>query len=184
MLVLTFKTITKMKKLFLLGLAIVLFVACQNQPQRYFAESAEINTLKAGIKAYESGDWDKWKSHFADTAKIYVNSTEAVNVKKRSEGLKNMASAMSSYGFIHDKGEYIEMVLDQEDETWVYYWATHKATLAANNKEVSVPIHLAARFVNGKIVTEHVYFDGTEMNAEFAALAEAEAAMNSESTGN
>ena len=61
-----------MKKLFLLGLTIILFVACQNKPQRYFADSAETKTLKAGITAYESGDWDKWKSHFSDTAKISV----------------------------------------------------------------------------------------------------------------
>ena len=47
-----------MRKLFLLGLAIVLFTACEQKEQRYFAESAETKTLKAGIAAYESGDWD------------------------------------------------------------------------------------------------------------------------------
>ena len=63
-----------MKKLLLFGLAVIMFTACQNKPQRYFADSAEINTLKEGINAYEAGNWDKWKSHFADTAKVYVNS--------------------------------------------------------------------------------------------------------------
>ncbi len=162
-----------MKKLFLLGLAITLFIACQNKPQRYFADSAEIETLKSGINAYESGDWDKWKSHFSDTAKVYVNSTEPITVEKRLEGLKAMTSAMSSYGFNRDK-EYIEMVLDKEDETWVYYWALHKGTFAANNKELSIPVHLAVQFVNGKIAEEHIYFDGTAMNAEFEALAKPE----------
>ena len=80
-----------------------------------------------------------------------------------------MANTMSSYGFNRDK-EYIEMVLDKEDETWVYYWALHKGTLAANNKELSIPVHLAVQFVDGKIVEEHVYYDGTAMNAEFAKL--------------
>jgi len=158
-----------MKKLFLLGLAVILFAACQNKPQRYFADSAEINTLKAGITAYEAGDWDKWKSHFADTAKVYVNSPDPLTIEKRAEGLKAMADAMSSYGFNHDK-EYIEMVLDKDDETWVYYWAMHKGTLAANNKVLAIPVHLAVRFADGKIVEEHVYFDGTEMNKEMAAL--------------
>jgi ketosteroid isomerase-like protein len=168
-----------MKKLFLLGLAVILFSACQDKPQRYFADSAEINTLKAGIDAYEAGDWDKWKSHFADTAKIYVNSPDPVNVEKRAEGLKAMAGTMSSYGFDHDK-EYVEMVLDKDDETWVYYWAMHKGTLAANNKDLAMPVHLAVQFVNGKIVEEHVYFDGTAMNSELAALAAEEAAMNAD----
>ena len=171
-----------MKKLFLLGLAVMLFTACQEKPQRYFSDSAETKTLKAGISAYEAGDWDKWKSHFADTAKIFVNSTKPLTVEKRVEGLKGMTSAMSSYGFVHDKHEYIEMVLDKEDETWVYYWATHKGTFAANNKELSIPVHLAVQFVDGKIVEEHVYFDGTAMNAEFAALAAAEASMSVEAT--
>jgi ketosteroid isomerase-like protein len=164
-----------MKKLSLLVLAVIMFTACQNKPQRYFADSPEINTLKAGIKAYETGDWDKWKSHFADTAKIYVNSTDPITIKKRAEGLKAMTKSMSSYGFNHDK-EYIEMVLDKEDETWVYYWALHKGTFAANNKELAIPVHLAVQFVDGKIVEEHVYFDSTKMNAEFAAIAAAKEA--------
>ncbi|MEC3908184.1 ester cyclase [Tamlana sp. 2201CG12-4] len=158
-----------MKNFFLLTSAIILCIACQNKPQRYFSESPEIETVKAGIKAYETGDWSKWKSNFSDTAKIYVNSLKSLTVKDRLEGLKQMTSAMSSYGFDHDK-EFIEMVLDKEDETWVYYWATHKGTLAANNKEMSIPVHLAIHFEKGKIVEEHIYFDGTEMNAEFQKL--------------
>ncbi|WP_406683674.1 nuclear transport factor 2 family protein [Seonamhaeicola sp. MEBiC1930] len=161
-----------MKKLFLLGLAFSLFLACQTKPQRYFPESAQTATLMSGIKAYESGDWDTWKSHFVDTAKIYVNSLKSVSVTDRVKSLQDMTAAMSSYGFNHEK-EYIEMVLDKEDETWVYYWGTHIGTFAATNKELSIPVHLAVQFIDGKIVEEHVYFDGTSMNAEFAAIAEA-----------
>jgi ketosteroid isomerase-like protein len=167
-----------MKKLFLLGLAIVLFVACQDKPERYFADSPEIETLKSGIKAYETGDWDNWKSHFADTAKIFVNSVKPLTVNERVEGLKAMAGAMSAYGFNHDR-EYVEMVLDKDDETWVYYWAAHNGTFAATSKELTIPVHLAVQFINGKIVEEHVYYDGTAMNAEFAAIAAA-AQANSE----
>jgi len=39
-----------MKKLFLLVLALILFIACNNKPQRYFEESAEIQTTKAALK--------------------------------------------------------------------------------------------------------------------------------------
>ncbi|MCF7569110.1 ester cyclase [Sabulilitoribacter arenilitoris] len=168
-----------MKKLFLLGLAITLFIACQNTPQRYFAESTEIETLKSGIKNYETGDWSKWKSHFADTAKIYVNSTEPITIAKRLEALKAMTSAMSEYGFNHEK-EYTEMVLDKEDETWVYYWATHNGTFAATNNKLTIPVHLAVQFAGGKIVEEHVYFDATAMNAEFEAIAKAAAETTEE----
>ena len=160
-----------MKKIILLGLAIVLLTACQEkQEQRYFSESAEINVLKAGIAAYEKADWDTWKGHFADTAKIYVNSKNDITVDKRLENLKASATAFSSYGF-DKKDEFVEMVLDKENETCVYYWAQHNGTLAANNKQLSMPVHLAVQFVDGKIVKEHIYFDGTEMNKAFEELA-------------
>ena len=163
-----------MKTLFLFTFTALLFVACKEPPQqRYFAESSETETLMSGIKAYEAGNWDRWKSHFSDTAKIFVNSIQPTTVEKRLVGLQGMADAMSSYGFDHDK-EYIEMVLDKENETWVYYWATHKNTFAKSNKKLALPVHLAVQFVDGKIVEEHIYYDGTEMNAEFAALSAAQ----------
>jgi len=158
-----------MKNLLLLGLALILFTACQKQEQRYFAESTEINTVKAGIAAYESGDWDTWKGHFADTAKIYVNSKNSVNVDTRLNELKEAAAAFSSYGFERED-EYMEMVLDKEKETWVYYWAQWNGEIAANKKKISVPVHLAMQFVDGKMVEEHIYFDGTIMNREMDLL--------------
>ena len=167
-----------MKKLILLVLAVITITACK-QEQRYFAESEETNTLKAGIAAYEAADWEKWQSHFADTAKIYVNSKDAMSLSDRVAGLKEMTKAMSSYGFDHEK-EYIEMVIDKEHETWVYYWALHNGMVAGSEKELSNPVHLAVRFADGKIVEEHVYFDATKMNAEFAAVAAAAAAVPDE----
>ena len=170
-----------MKKLIYLVLAVVTITACK-QEQRYFAESDETNTLKAGIAAYEAADWDKWQSHFVDTAKIFVNSKDPMSLTDRVAGLKNMTKAMSSYGFDHDK-EYIEMVIDKEQETWVYYWASHNGIVSGSEKELSMPVHLAVQFVDGKIVEEHIYFDATELNAEFAAKeAAAKAAMEEEST--
>jgi hypothetical protein len=158
-----------MKKLLLLGLVVIAMTTCK-QEQRYFADSSEIASIKAGLASYESANWETWKSHFADTAKIYVNSTQGVSVNDRLTDLKNMTSAMSNYGFDHDN-EYIEMVIDKDNKTWVYYWATHKATFKATNKEVVTPVHVAARFVDGKIVAEHIYYDATEMNTEAAAIA-------------
>ncbi len=162
-----------MRKLILLGLTIALFTACQEkQEQRYFAESAEIEVLKAGIEAYEKADWDTWRGHFADTAKIYVNSKEPISLDARVVALKEMSGAFSTYGF-DKKDAYFEMVLDKEKETWVYYWAQHNATVAGNKIELSNPVHLAVQFADGKIVAEHIYFDGTEMNKAFEELATA-----------
>lgn len=157
-----------MKRILLLGFVVLTLAACEKQEQRYFAESAETKTLEAGISAYESGDWDTWRSHFADTAKIYVNSKESISIDERVAALKGMTEAFSSYGF-DKEDDYIEMVIDKENETWVYYWAQHNGTMN-NGKELSIPVHLAVQFADGKIVAEHVYYDGTEMNAELAAM--------------
>jgi len=162
-----------MKKLIYLVLVVLTITACK-QEQRYFAESDETNTLKAGIAAYEAADWEKWQSHFVDTAKIYVNSKDPMSLTDRVAGLKDMTKAMSSYGFDHED-EYVEMVIDKEHETWVYYWGLHNGTVAGSGKEISMPVHLAIQFADGKIVEEHVYFDATELNAEFAAVAAAAA---------
>ncbi|WP_411896199.1 nuclear transport factor 2 family protein [Winogradskyella sp. A2] len=170
-----------MKNLLVLGILIIFLTSCREQKQRYFAESAETKTLEAGIAAYESGDWDTWKSHFADTAKIYVNSKDAITLETRIKDLTAMTGAFSSYGFEKDDG-YIEMVLDKDDETWVYYWGQHNGTMV-NGTKLSIPVHLAVQFADGKITAEHVYFDGTEMNAAISAMqAEAEAEAETESS--
>ena len=162
-----------MKNLLLLGLLVIFFTSCQEQKQRYFAESEETKTLEAGIAAYESGDWDKWQSHFADTAKIYVNSKEPMAIDARRKDLAAMTEAFSSYGF-EKEDAYIEMVLDKEDETWVYFWGQHNGTMV-NGTKLSMPVHLAVQFTDGKITAEHIYFDATEMNAAMKAMEEATA---------
>ena len=170
-----------MRKLILLGLAVMLFTACQQQEKkRYFSESAEIDVLKAGIDAYETGDWDKWKSHFADTAKIYVNSKESVTVDARSKELSSAAAGLSTYGFDKEK-DWIEMVIDADDETWVYYWAQWNGEFTATKTKVSVPVHLAVQFDGGKITEEHVYFDGTAMNKAIEEVTSMQVASEGES---
>lgn len=153
-----------MKNLLLLGIAVMLFTACQEQEKkRYFSESAEIEVFKSERDAYESGDWDQWKSHFADTAKIYVNSKESVTVDTRIKQLSQGSAALSSYGF-DKKNDWTEMVLDADNETWVYYWGQWTGEFKATKRKVSVPVHIAVQFSDGKITEEHVYFDATDMN--------------------
>lgn len=147
-----------MKNILIILFAFLVVTGCKND-KRYFAESAEIKTILKGISAYESGDWETWKSHFADTAKIYVNSTKSVSVEQREKDLRNAVSTLSSYSF-DKKEEFVEMVVDKDDETWVYYWSTWNGETKAN-KKISVPVHIAARFQDSKIVTEHIYFDAT-----------------------
>lgn len=163
-----------MKNFFLLVLVITLFIACQNQPQRYFENSAEIETVKAGIKAYESQDWDTWKANFADTAKIYVNSNKALSPDERIAVFKEMLSNIESYGF-NDKMNEVEMIVDAKGRTWVNYWNHWKGTTKITNTEINIPVHLTLRFIDGKIVEEYAYYDTAPIVAAFTEIEAAKA---------
>ncbi|MEN3324000.1 nuclear transport factor 2 family protein [Mariniflexile soesokkakense] len=165
-----------MRKLFLLGLAVILFTACDNKPQRYFEESAEIETTKTGIKAYEDQDWDTWRANFADTAKIYHNTNKAASPDEMMVGMKQMLSNFSSYGFNTKEAEY-EMIIDKDGDTWVNYWNTWHGKAKVTDKELSIPVHLTVQFVNGKIVEEYAYYDTSGISA---TISEIEAAKMAE----
>ncbi|GGK30067.1 hypothetical protein GCM10007962_25450 [Yeosuana aromativorans] len=158
-----------MKKLFLLGLSAILFFNCEKPKQRYFSESPEINSFKAAVSEYNNGDWDTWHTHYADTTKFYINSLKSITATDLENAQKEMLSNFSSYGF-QDKGSFIEMVLDSDEETWVNYWANWHGTLKDNGKEIDVPVHITAQFVDGKIVKFYDYFDPTPINTAVAEI--------------
>lgn len=163
-----------MRKLFLLGLTLIFITACENQKQRYFSESPEITSFKSSLEQYKNGDWDAWSSHFADTTKFHVNSNNGISIDEFKNGQLEILSNFTSYGFI-DKGSFVEMVLDSEDETWVNYWATWRGKLKANNQEIDIPVHISSRYIDGKVVDFYNYWDSAPLTN---ALAEIEKANN------
>ncbi|MCF6295564.1 MAG: nuclear transport factor 2 family protein [Flavobacteriaceae bacterium] len=57
------------------------------------------------------------------------------------------------------------MVTTDKGNTWVYFWGNWKGTLAANNKELEIPVHLALRFADGKIAREEGFYNLSEFTA-------------------
>ncbi len=154
-----------MKKLIIIFLVVVTAIGCEEKKEekvRYTQNSDEINTLKTLIRDYEKSDWDAFGKHYADTAKIYHNSDTPKSFEEITEGHKASLAALSTYEF-DDEDDEFEMVLTDDDNTWVNYWGSWKGTLSEGNKEILVPVHLTARFVDGKIVEEHAYWDGSIM---------------------
>lgn len=158
-----------MKKLILLGLAIVLFTACQKQEKRYTQQSEQIETVKKLIDNYNNKIYDT--SFFADSSKSFFNATkdhfmspsETVAMHKKNDEL------YSKRGFTNEDPEY-EMVVTDNGETWVNCWLDWKGTLKANNKEYEMPVHLTYRFVDGKIVREVAMFDPSAIRLDLQAL--------------
>lgn len=144
----------------------------ENEKTRYTQDSEEINTLKAVIQNYEDADWDKYKTHYADTAKLYYNSTQSQNIDQILADHQQSAEGLSNYQFPDEDDEY-EMVVTDDGETWVNYWGEWQGTIAENDSTIEIPVHITARFVDGKIVAEHVYFDNSGIMTAFADLNEA-----------
>ncbi|RFN60086.1 nuclear transport factor 2 family protein [Marixanthomonas ophiurae] len=154
-----------MKKLFLLGLAIVLFSNCEsNVKQRYTQQSPEIDTYKKVIDAYEKKDWKALASHYADTVKIMNNvvETEGQTLSELVASNKEDASLFASWNFVDKESEY-EMVITDKNQTWVNFWGLWEGNLKANNRTYSIPVHITARFVDGKIVKEFGYWDPSKI---------------------
>ncbi|NCT16631.1 MAG: hypothetical protein COW66_11035 [Flavobacteriaceae bacterium CG18_big_fil_WC_8_21_14_2_50_34_36] len=150
-----------MKQLFLLGLAIVLFTACDQKDTRYTQQSPEIDTYKKSMDDYKNMNWEGMSIHYADTAKIANNVIEekAVSI---AEVIKKNKDDAAMFDWKVEKEEY-EMVVTDKGETWVNFWGLWKGTMKSTNKVYDIPFHLTARFINGKIVKEYGYWNNAEI---------------------
>lgn len=160
-----------MKKLFVLVLAVIFFNACDQPNKRYTQQSDEIDTYKKVIEAYENQDWEPMISHYADSAKILNNVTmeDAQTVGQMLAQNKEDATLFNSWKYDPESGEY-EMVVNDRDETWVNFWGHWEATLKANGELYVIPVHITARFVDGKIVREDGYWDVSKLVMDLAAM--------------
>lgn len=166
-----------MKKLLLPVLAVLLITAC-NQDVRYTQNSPEIETFKAVIKDYDTKNYDNLANYYADTSKTSFNNTK-MDSKEVPEYHKANDVAFSSRGFIA-KGQEFEMVKTDKGETWVNFWGDWEGTLSANGKVINVPIHLTVRFIDGKIVRDYGYWDGSELTLALQDIAMQAKAMTEE----
>lgn len=149
-----------MKELMSLGLAIVIFIACNQQSKRYTQQSPEIETYKQVLEDYKDRDWQAMLAHYSDNAKIMNNVTEE-NGKNLTEFLaenRKDAAQFSSWEFINDASQY-EMIVNDKGETWVNFWGLWEGTFKENNKVYQIPTHITTQFVDGKIVREFGYWD-------------------------
>lgn len=158
-----------MKKHFLFACAIVLFTSCNQQEARYSQTSTEIDIFKSLIKDYNEKNYESLVNHYSDTSKTSFNKDRMASSDIPKYHEANDAN-YSSRGFT-DEGQEYEMVVDDEGKTWVNFWGTWKCTLAANGKEIMMPVHLTARFIDGKIVEDYGYWDPTEVITNLQEIA-------------
>lgn len=157
-----------MKNLFLLGLAIVLFSACDQKDTRYTQNSPEIDIVKKAIADYNTQQYDM--SIFADTIKTFFNTKTNPLIGDEVIAYHQANDAnYSSRKFLEEDQEY-EMVVTDKGHTWVNAWLDWQATLKESGKVIDMPVHLTYRFVDGKIVTTYGYWDPTEIVLELQEM--------------
>ena len=160
-----------MKKIFLIGLAAILFIACEQKAERYSTSGPEVDLVKALLADYEKGDWDSWTEKYADTAKVYYNQwDDSVTVAQSMKGHKSTIALLSSYGFGEDV--IYEKIISDGGNTWINFWGRWEGTLQENNKVVVLPVHLSVRVLNGKIVQENGFWDNSIMQTALEEIEE------------
>ncbi|MGE5944640.1 MAG: hypothetical protein ACM31G_09900 [Flavobacteriales bacterium] len=146
-----------MKKLACIIFALILFNACQNQPQRYFSESPEIESSKKLVNYFASHNYEGIKEIYSDSVKIYDNSVEPITLSDMITSMKANEDMME-YMKVKDSADY-EMVLTKDDETWVNCWYTVVGKFKGLTSEVIVPCHSTFQFKDGKVVKEYSYYN-------------------------
>lgn len=165
-----------MKNILLLGLILVFFTACETHKKQYTQQSPEIETVKKILDNYNNRVYDT--SVYADSSKSFFNTSkdEFMSASETIAMHKQNDEIYSQRGFTNEDPEY-EMVVTDKGETWVNCWLDWKGTLAANGKEIEMPVHLTYRFIDGKIVREVALFDSSKIVLELQAI-EAENKMS------
>ena len=170
-----------MRKLILIGLVLTAAWSCKQAEIRYTQNSPEIDQIKGMVADYLAGNWDTFQARYADTAKLYHNTwDQPMNPGQRLDEMQEMLSSLSDYTFMEDRSEY-EMVVTDKGETWVNFWGVWKGVLMANSKEIVTPVHITARFVDGKIVSEYGYWDTAPLMMAMQELAQQAQQMEEES---
>lgn len=160
-----------MKKSILTGITLLLLLAC-NKEMRYTQNSTEIDIIKTIIKDYDTKSYESLIMHYADTSITRFNNTKMYS-RDVAKYHKSNDINFSSRGFDIKNQEY-EMIKTDDGKTWVNFWGNWRGTLAANGKEIMIPVHITVRFINEKIVEENGYWNTSELNTALQSIQKSE----------
>ena len=142
-------------RFFILSFLLAGFIGCTDS--RYTEDSPEIDTFKQLLDAIESGDFSAMSNIYADTAKVYYNSTVGISWRQSEVNYLEALELFENHGY--EDGQEFEFVKTSWGEEWVSWWGVWKATVKENGRQIRVPMHISARFEDGKIVEETGYWD-------------------------
>lgn len=134
-----------------------------NVTAAYPTAEEDLETAKATVKAYETGDWDELRSHLKEDAWIFgVGNTDSLNVDQTLEyWSKGRETAIPS---IAEEGSWFAASIDSgaRKGNWVFHWGTNTLTYQ-NGEEITFPYHVAMKIEDDKVVESHFFYDNMKI---------------------
>ena len=155
-----------MKKTIILSLTLILFISCEKKvAPRFMTNSSDIEIIKSLLTDYEEGNWTNWATHYAEGARIRHNTVDPITSDELQKNLSGVIKSLSDYKFSQKENEiFIEMVIDDKGDNWVYFWGIWKGTVSGVNKEITMPVHIAYKIIDSKIESEYAFYDPALIN--------------------
>ena len=147
-----------MKKLIGILLVAVLFASCQTQKKQWFDASTEIDLVKKLDASFAGADWTTFRGSFADTAKIWVNtswSEPGISADTLTARFTVSRAGMTSLKL---SNEVYEMIETDDGNRWVHRWGVWEGTLA-NGKSATWTSNASFVVSGGKISTAGYIFN-------------------------
>jgi len=121
---------------------------------------------------YHAGDWDVWKSKYADNAKILYNSVDTtLTVDEAVAGHVQSIVPLSHYGF-RDEETRITVALDENGDIRAHFNGVWRATFSSTGESIAVPTAVEYLIVEGKIAEERGYWDNQIMIGPYTRAAD------------
>jgi hypothetical protein len=133
-------------------------MACQ-APQNQFTEvSPEIESVQKSLDAFLKQDWTTFRSIYADTAKIAVNTSDIMKFINNDQHIEEEKATHENFTDIKFADVDYKMLITETGEKWVLVWFNASAR-TRSGVEVKISGHEKFHFVNGKVVFQMNYYD-------------------------
>lgn len=167
-----------MKKLLLLGLAVMLFTACKNQEEKVETPAApmdseamvttlEFDNAEASlqlvqnyVQALQKGDVNNMNAQLDEKVVILGlgGSLDSLNMTQHTE---YFTESTSQYTHTISRDLYLPVKVENNwnEGEWVLTWGTNTITNNETNKSFDISYHIANKVENGKIVYMRYFYD-------------------------
>tara|TARA_R110002073_G_scaffold17446_4_gene65664 strand:- start:11314 stop:11871 length:558 start_codon:yes stop_codon:yes gene_type:complete len=166
-----------MKKLILLGLAVVLFTACKDQEVKENSAPEEVTTevqttlefensenslqlVKNYTDALQEGNVDNMNAQLSENAMVYGlgGGLDSLNVEQHKA---YFTTSTTEYTHTLSQDLYLPVKVENNwnEGEWVLSWGLNLITNKETNNAFAVPYHTVSRIENGKIVEMRYFYD-------------------------